>query len=355
MSFEKNINPVHQKLIVRDVVAETPTLSTFRLCSPDDSPLIPFKPGQHLCVNVQIGKTHTRRAYSICSSPALAEKGEYRISVENFPGSFVADYIHKKFKPGFEADITAPFGENLCFEKGRDTDEIVCIAGGSGITPFLSLARAVYGGLESCDMTIIYGNETYDSAPYKDLLRELVRCGHVKVIYALSDEERPGCIHGFVDRNIIREYCIKDGFKDTFICGPPAMYAFIDEELKAVELPHKYIHHGVVAPPHDLASQPDYEGNPDAEYTLTVMQGNSKFDIPCRANETLLVALERGGVVVKSNCRAGECGLCRSKIHGGEIYIPDAKAATLTYEVGIACIHPCYTFPMSDCVIEVPR
>ena len=355
MSLEKNTRPIHQKLVVREVIDETPTLRTFRLCSKDGSPLIGFKAGQHLCVNVTVGNTHTQRAYSICSSPALAEQGEYRISVENYPGSFVAGYIHQNFVVDYEADITAPFGETLCYEKSRDTEEIVCIAGGSGITPFLSLAYAVYEGLESCRMTILYGNETYESAPYKQLLQKLASCGRIRVGYVLSDEERPGCMHGFIDRNLIKKYCIDGGYKDMFICGPPAMYSFIDKELAALDIPAKYIHHGVVAPPRDLASQPDYSGDPAASYELTVKQGDSEFKIPCPASETILVALERGGVTVKSNCRAGECGFCRSRILGGEIYIPDSKTSTLFYAGSKAYIHPCCTFALSDCVIEVPR
>lgn len=339
-----------QRCAIKEIIKETETINTYRLCSPDGAPLAPIRAGHYLSAFVDIGGVHTSRPYSICSSPALAENGEYQISVEDFEGSFVAGYIHKNWSEGDIVGLTAPHGDYV-YDKRRDTPHIVCIAGGSGVTPYLSLARAVDDGLEDCDITLLFGNGSWGEVPFKDELARLERGGRLRVVHVLANETREGCERGFIDRKIIKEYALDQGRRTVWVCGPGPMYTFVDAELAALGITKDFIRHAPYAPPHDLKSEPDYRGDPSAVYELTASGRGGERKIPARADETLLVAMERAGMRAKCVCRSGECGACRVRLLAGEVYVPERELAA-TRDDPSDIIRECYTFPLSDVSVQ---
>ncbi|MEG0750776.1 MAG: FAD-binding oxidoreductase [Oscillospiraceae bacterium] len=346
------LHPAVQHTVIKEVVDETQNIKTYRLATRDGAPLANFRAGQYIYAHVEIGSTHTSRPYSICSSPALSERGEYQISVENFDESFVANYIHENWNVGVAVDISGPQG-SFYYEPLRDTGHIVCLSGGSGITPFMSLARAVDDGIEDFDITILFGNGSYCDIPFHTELEQICKHGRVSVINVLSNEHREGCEYGYINRELIKKYAVDGGFKSIYVCGPPAMYAFVDKELEALAIPRKYIRHSEYAPPHDLSADPAYSGDIQSVYKLTVFRRDIEQTLVCRADETLLVALERGGIKAPSNCRSGECGFCRSRLVSGNVYVPPTLTAIRAADAKFSFIHPCYTFPLSDVAIEI--
>lgn len=336
-----------QLTVIKEIIRESETINTYRLCSLDGSPLAPIRAGHYLCAMLEIGSVHTSRPYSICSSPALAERGEYQISVEDFEGSFAARYIHENWHVGTKVDVTAPHGD-YTYDKERDTPHIVCIAGGSGVTPFLSLARAVDDGLENIEITLLFGNGCWAEVPFKAELERLERAGRLCVVHVLSDEVRGGCEHGFIGRELIKRYALDDGPRSIWICGPGPMYDFVDGELAALGIPERLIRHAPYAPPKDPSVDPAYRGDVHAVYELTVRSSGEEHRIPARADEGLLVAMERSGLRAPCACRSGECGECRVRLLGGEVYIPERGMAQREGDL----IPACYSYPLGDCAIE---
>ena len=335
-----------QHTVIKEIIRESETINTYRLCSPDGSPLAPIRAGHFLCAMLDIGPVHTSRPYSICSSPALAPLGEYQISVEDFEGSFAARYIHENWQEGTAVKVTAPHGDYV-YDKERDTHHIVCIAGGSGVTPFLSLARAARDGLEDVEITLLFGNGRWAEVPFKEELARLERAGSLHVVHVLSDESREGCERGFIGRQLIKRYALDDGPRSVWVCGPGPMYDFVDGELAALGIPARLIRHAPYAPLKDPSVDPSYKGDVHAVHELTV-RGGEEHKIPARADETLLVAMERAGLRAACECRSGECGACRVRLLEGEVFIPERGMARREGDM----IPACYSYPLSDGVIE---
>lgn len=82
---------------------------------------------------------------------------------------------------------------------------------------------------------------------------------------------------------------------------------------------------------------------------------NKEYDIPCNANENMLVALERAGIAGPNRCRGGICGWCRSKLLSGEVFIPENTDGRRDADKVYGYIHPCASFALSDASIEVPN
>lgn len=104
------------------------------------------------------------------------------------------------------------------------------MAGGSGITPFYSMACAVADGIEDFDLTILYGSRTKDTILLKEELEAVAARSNsrVKVVHVLSDEAAEGYEHGFITAELIRKYAGEEDYS-LFLCGPKAMYDFADK------------------------------------------------------------------------------------------------------------------------------
>ena len=177
-----------------------------------------FRAGQYVSIQAKIGDSLVSRPYSIVSTPRQALNGQLVLAVEN--AGFVSGYLTGQAKPGDRFVMTEPSGE-FHYETLRDSRNIVCIAGGSGITPFLSMAGSLAEGDEEYSMTLFYGARTAAQLAYKAELDALAaRCGKLKVVYVLSDEEQPGYEKGFVSAALMERYTSLEAVSYTHLTLP---------------------------------------------------------------------------------------------------------------------------------------
>lgn len=315
---------------------------TFRRTDSEAFPF--FRAGQYVSIQVKIGDSVVSRPYSIVSTPRQALNNQLVLAVEN--AGFVSGYLNEKAKVGDRFVMTEPSGE-FHYETLRDSKDILCVAGGSGITPFLSMAGSLADGDENYRMTLFYGARTAAQLAYKAELDELAaKCKDFQVIYVLSDETCEGCEHGFVSADRMKKYA--DLTASTFfLCGPQVMYDFIKKELAPLELPKKAVHH-------DASCCGDLPMEHPGEFQLTVHMRDEVFIIPAKANETLLTAMERAGLNAPNKCRAGGCGFCHSKWISGSYKVADGRDGRREADRKFGFIHPCVTYPLEDMEIDVP-
>ena len=171
-----------------------------------DAPAFPFfRAGQYVSLQSKVGESLASRPYSIASSPREALENKLVLGVEE--AGFFSGYLDKEAKPGDRFTMTEPSGE-FHYETLRDKKHIACIAGGAGITPFLSMAKSMAEGDEDYEMTLFYGARDEARIAFKPELDALAQKG-LKVVYVLSDEERPGYEHGFVSAALLEKYIDK--------------------------------------------------------------------------------------------------------------------------------------------------
>lgn len=315
-----------------------------------------FRAGQYLSVKLQIGESFITRPYSISSAPAEAfdGKGRYVLTIKRLEDGFASNFIFDNWQVGTVIEASAPQGE-LVFEPLRDAQNIVGLAGGSGITPFYSLAQAIADGTEDATLTLLYGSRRHDEILLKKELEALAAsCDRVKVVHVLSDDpEAEGYEQGFLTAELIKKYAPAGDFS-IFVCGPAVMYRFLEKELTQLGLPKRRLRYEMFG---EYKNPENDQGFPDAAIGKTFklqvdMQGKRKA-VQAKSGESILVAMERAGIAAPSKCRSGECGFCRSRLVSGSYYIPKGLDYRRMADVKLGYIHPCCTFATSDVHIRV--
>jgi ferredoxin-NADP reductase len=359
----QQLHPNRQHLLIAEVREETKTTKTYKLVPDPDSEtreVAYFRAGQYLSLKVAVNGTRITRPYSISSAPfeALGADGFYEITVKMKENGFLTPYAWDHWAVGTKIVSSGPCG-HFYHEPLRDARQIVGLAGGSGITPFCSLAKEiVYGDLDA-ELTVLYGSSDEDDIVYYELFTELQEKagGKVRVVHVLSCEEvsLEGCEQGFITADTIRKYADADN-SSLFVCGPQAMYEFVAAELSALALPARRIRREVYGEVEDVTQTPGFPSSVASEtLRLQVQIGGLSTEIPARAVETVLVALERAGLAPPSECRSGECGFCRARLISGEVHINPDSDGRRAADKQFGYIHPCSSYPLTDLEVSVAR
>ena len=356
----KALHPKRQHLKIAEIIDRAEDCKSYVLV-PDEEKgtkaLAWFGAGKYLTVFETIAGMPLTRAYSISSSPKDSLEGKYVLTIKLVEGGLMSQFIFDTWAIGKSVEVSAPSG-NFEYQELRDAKKVICLAGGSGITPFVSMANAIADGDEDFEMTLIYGSRNADSILFKDELEELAaRCDKIKVVHVLSDEAAKadkGFEKGFITAELIKKYAPENEKYSIFLCGPQQMYAFVDKELEKLGLEKKYIRHEMFGEFHNPGSQADYpEGVPEKVKIRVTIQDNT-YEIEGSSNDSVMQILEKNGISAPARCRSGECGFCHSHLISGKVYVPKALEYRRLADYKFGCIHPCCSFPLTDLEINVP-
>ena len=347
-----HLHPNLLKVRVTDIIPRYDA-KEFVLSSLDNSPLPFFRAGSYISIKTKIGESITSRPYSICSSPKLALEGKYSVMIEDYPAGFVAPYLYKNLKIGEEINISSPMG-TFYYEPLRDKNHVIALAGGSGVTPFISMAYAIRDKIEDFNLTLVYGSRTTDSIYFKKELDEVIKeTDKVKVVHVLSDDKIDGYEYGFITSEIIKKYTPLENCS-VFACGPGSFYAFMKEDIKKLRLPKRQIRFEMEAVGRDFSKDPNYpRESKDCIYKGIIKQGAREYKIDIRGDEPILCSIERAGIKAQSSCRSGVCGWCRTRVVKGETYNPEKNENRRKGDIILGFIHPCASFALSDLVLEI--
>ena len=351
------LHPHVQFLTVKEIIVHSPDMKSF-LLAPDarrgTKKLAWFSAGQYLSIALNVDGQTICRPYSIASSPRDALNGNYRITVKRVGGGIASGFMLDNWTVGTSVIASAPLGD-FTYEPLRDAKTVIGIAGGSGITPFRSFAKAITEGDEDFNLILLYGSRTLADAVYSDEFIEMAASsGKIKLVNVLSEEKVKGAENGFITAKLIKKYAPKDEDYSIFLCGPQAMYDFADKEIETLGIRRKFVRHELFGEYFHPEKNADYTGDKDAVYNVTVRMAGEETTITCKADTTLLRAMEAAGIKAPSDCRSGRCGWCHSQLISGEVYVPESVDGRRLADKIYGYIHPCCSFPLSDIVIDVP-
>lgn len=354
----ESLHPARQQLVVSEVREESPTVRTFRLVPAGGADGAAFfRAGQYLALEDRVDGTPVSRPFSISSTPEEALKcGFYDITIKKGENGFFAPWSLERWIPGYPLTASEPSG-SFCYEPLRDPPHLVCLAGGSGITPFRSIIRDGLSRFPETRFTLLYGAAEPREIIFGEELGELARshpgrfsmtviCSHG--FTGASGEEWEG-ERGFISAELIRRLVPDCGKAAFFVCGPPAMHEAVTRELASLSIPPKRIRRESFAADRDAAET--------GRYTITVRRqgGGAPLAVPAAGNESVLVALERAGLNPPALCRSGECGWCRSRLLEGQVHTSPLKDGTRGADRKFGWFHPCCSSPRSDLLIEIPE
>ncbi len=312
-----------------------------------------FSAGQYLSVYLNFDGKTARRAYSISSSPRDALHGKYTLTIKRVQDGIVSPFILDNWKAGTEVEVSGPEG-TFDYQPLRDAKTVIGIAGGSGITPFLSMSKAIVEGDEDFNLILLYGSRTADAILFKDKFDELSSLtDKIKVVHVLSDDDKEGFEHGFISEQLIRKYAPQGNYS-IFMCGPQVMYRFVDKEIEKLGLEQKYIRHELFGEVHNPSAYADYPKDVPGEVKIVVHIRDKEYSITASSGMTILQSLDANGIAMASRCRSGICGWCHSYLKKGRVYIPKEVDGRRLADEKYGYIHPCCSFPLSDIEIEAP-
>lgn len=358
------LHPDRMRLRVLEIIPETATTRTLR-CERIDGPLPPFRAGQYVNVFVDVDGVLTSRPYSISSAPAGETEGEQRsldLTVRDKPGGFVAPYLLNEVHVGDELVSTGPAG-NFYYEPLIDGDDLVFLAGGSGITPFMSIIRDTFGrrggATAPLRVRLLYGSRVTDDVIFGAELAELA-AAHDNFSYAtVISEPAPGYegLSGLLDVSLIRDQVGDVSGKTFYICGPAVMYDFCLDALSELGVPAHKIRRELYGPPGDVTKEPGWPDGLSADEVFEVQVVNLSPErramlrdgqtIRAPAGEPLMNTLERYGIVVPAVCRSGACSACRIRLFSGRVFMP-AYTGLRESDREHGYIHACVSYPLQD-------
>ena len=365
------LHPGKQKFLVTEIREASPTSRTFRFEPYEENGVkshIPaFQSGQYANFYLTIGSSTVTRAYSISSAPSSVrgEKPFFEITIRRNVSYFVPDYFFGEIKEGSVVTASLPFSQ-FYYEPLRDAKNVVALAGGSGITPFVSMAKEIACGGLDCDLTILYGSVKHtDIVCGEELAAVEKACPRVRVIHVMSDDPEWEGEKGFITTELIRKYSCgipsetntADRPVDTsyFFCGPWAMYRVVCKSMEEMGITARRFRHDVMQQPSNVKQIPGFpEEQIGKRYEITVVRGIQKDVIPAAADEPVAVALERAAIPVDTHCRGGECGFCRSQLLDGDIFVSPLGDGRRAEDKEMGWFHACSAYPMSDLTVKIP-
>jgi len=346
------INRYHPKrlqLRLSEIIDESPSTKTLRLVS-QDGYLPPFQAGQYINLFVTIDGVHSSRPYAISSSPW--ERGHYDLTIKNMPQGFVSPYLTTQVTPGQHFESTGPMG-SFYYNPLFHGNNLVFLAGGSGITPAMSMIQDLIVCNDKRHLHIIYGSRGPQDVIFHqalDRFAALHNCVSVSHVFSEPPEDYTG-ERGFVTAELIERLTGKPEGKTYYICGPQIMNEFCRAQLSKLGALPRQVRVEANGPPARPESRPGWPDklSPDTEVTVTV-KGDKSFR--SRTGEPLLNAMERNGINVEAACRSGECSMCRVKVERGAVFEP-TEAHLRKTDSHYGYTHACVCYPTEDIEISI--
>lgn len=306
--------PLFQRATVTRIVKETDDARTYVL-APHEGPLT-YRSGQFCTFKVEVDGTDLYRSYSMSSAPETDT--ELMTTVKRVPGGAVSNWLHDNVAEGDEVEITRPAGTFVL----RPADgPVLGFAGGSGITPILSLAKSA---LASTDRTVrlLIADRDRSSAIFDSVTTDLVARypGRLEVVRHFDDES------GLLSPASVTAFVGSDTAADSYLCGPEAFMDMIEAVLPGPGTVYSE-RFGSAAEPIRSSEDPASEApapaaeapakKPVIEGTVSIRLGNQRVSVPRHPDETLLESARRAGLAPPFSCEAGNCATCIAKITDG--------------------------------------
>ena len=342
------MHTVHIPLKVEKIIQETPTTKTLRLVSPEGR-LPAFRAGQYINLFVEIDGILTSRPYTLSSSPS---DPWYDITIRKKENGFVSCFLLNNARPGHTFQSTLPNG-NFYHNPVTDSRDLVFLAGGSGITPFISILRDVTEKHLPLKIHLIYGSRLPSDTIFKQELETLAsEHENIRVDFVVSEAPDTWAgPRGLLDETMISSLVGPVAGRSFFMCGPSQMLELCGGALRNLGTDERRIRQEAGGPPEDVTRVPGWPGV-SADETFEVLEEKSGRSFRAKSSEPLLTSLERAGIVAPALCRSGECGACRTRLVAGKVFVPDTVHVRQSdREAGY--VHACMSYPLEDLRIRL--
>lgn len=316
--------------------------------------------GQYLTIKLNINGEEIRRSYSICSSPLLDK--ELRVAIKRVKDGRGSNYLNEKVKPGDELEVMTPMGNFYSELNAANKKNYVLFAGGSGITPMLSIIKTTLHTEPNSKLTLFYGNRDEASIIFKKQLNELEakHADRLKVHHILEKPSDPaaddlfkGLLTPEKTKALIEKFVPLNPNNEFFICGPSAMMDCVKNALHHLNVNDKKIHIEYFTASLDqqkTAVKVEDTKHPFIESQVTVILDGEETTLMLKPDgPAILDAALDADLDVPFACKGAVCCTCRAKLVEGKVHM-DMNYALSDAEVAAGFILTCQSHPLTPVV-----
>ncbi|WP_134679160.1 1,2-phenylacetyl-CoA epoxidase subunit PaaE [Paracoccus ravus] len=347
-------------LKVTDVRRETRDAVVVTLAPRDeDRALFDFTQGQYLTFRRDFDGEELRRSYSICAG---LDEGCLKVGIKRVDGGAFSTWANENLAPGDEIDAMPPMGKFYTPIEAGAEKQYLGFAGGSGITPLLSIIKTVLAREPGSQFTLVYANRQINTIMFREELDDLknLYLGRFSVIHVLEQEgQEIDLFTGRIDADkmtaLFQHWLDAKSIDTAFICGPEPMMLAIAGSLKEHGLTEAQIKFELFASgQHGRAKARAVSRDaivPGAGTAATVtLDGATRSFEMARQGETILDAAIANNMDAPYSCKAGVCSTCRCKVIEGEVEMA-VNHALEDYEVRAGYVLSCQAYPLSERVV----
>lgn len=294
----------YHSLTVADVVDETADARSFVLAIPRAlEKTFAYAAGQSCTFRATIDGESVVRSYSMSSSPDTSDP--FTVTVKRVAGGKMSNWMNDALAPGDAIDVMPPAG---LFVPRATEVPIVAFAGGSGITPVLSIIKTVLATTKR-EIALVYANRAADGVIFADALEALRRDsgGRLSVDHHIDSER------GFLDAAACAERVGIRAHADFYVCGPAPFMDVVEAglTLRGVDRGQLFIER------FDLPGEAPAAGEAADTESLVIRFDRRKHVVAYQPGDTILHAARRAGLEPPFACEAGNCGSCMAFIEAG--------------------------------------
>jgi len=342
-------------LRIAEIVPETAEANSIRFeIPPELREAFAFKAGQHLTLRATIDGEEVRRNYSLCTAPA---DSDWMVTVKRIGGGLFSNWVGDRLKAGDTIDVMVPHGSfTTDFDAGNGR-HLVAIAGGSGITPVLSLIKTLLSEEPQSRFTLLYGNRDSSSVIFLEALAGLKdkHLGRLEIYHFLDAEEQDiELFNGMLDRvrledaipALVPDAADVDGW---FICGPGPMMDAAEGALLDRNVPKDRIHierFTADRPPEAVTREmAQLQTQAEGVSVSVTLDGRTRKVAFTAGN--ILDSARASGLPAPFACKAGVCATCRAKVTKGKVEMA-ARYGLTDEEVAAGYVLTCQSVPLGD-------
>lgn len=342
-------------LRVAEVIAETSDANSIRLDVPPElRERFAFRAGQHLTLRATIDGEEVRRNYSLCTAPG---QGDWMVTVKRIGGGLFSNWVGDRLKAGDTIEVMPPHGSFTTAFDPAQSRHVVAVAGGSGITPVMSLARTLLHEEPRSRFTLLYGNRDSSSVIFLEALAGLKdkHLGRVEIYHFLDLEEQDiDLFNGMLTRERLEEALpalVPDAAEvaDWFICGPGPMMDAAEATLLDRNVARERIHieRFTADRPAEAVTREIEQLQTQAEgVTVAVTLDGRTRRVPF-AHGNILDSARAAGLPAPFACKAGVCATCRARVTSGKVEMA-ARYGLTDEEVAAGYVLTCQSVPVGD-------
>ncbi|MDO5603533.1 MAG: 1,2-phenylacetyl-CoA epoxidase subunit PaaE [Paracoccus sp. (in: a-proteobacteria)] len=325
----------------------------------EDAAAFDFTQGQYLTFRRDFDGEELRRSYSICAG---RDEGFLRVGIKRVDGGAFSTWANEELAPGAMIEAMPPMGRFFTELDPAAGRHYLGFAGGSGITPVLSIIKTVLAREPKSRFTLVYANRGVASIMFREELEDLknLYLGRFSVIHVLETEgQEIDLFTGRIDAEkmaALFENWIDPASVDTaFICGPEPMMLTIADSLRKAGLDDARIKFELFASGQQgrakarAVSRDAASGGEMCEAVVTLDGATRTFRMPKRG-ESLLDAALGSDLDAPYACKAGVCSTCRARVIEGEAEMA-INHALEDYEVAQGYVLTCQCYPLTDRIV----